>query len=226
MKKTGIIILLSITYFFLSCSNDARKQPKKEIIASVNKLKPVAGKKFKTNSLEKPQIKNFEKNSNPHKKNNFSINKETESRAGNHYLHTDPENSQIMEGEPNKSLMTFDNLKKILSNSEIGDTFTQKELTQNFEIPREAVKIVKSITRTAEDEIAVKWKSTWLLEKVSDAKFEDGFMKISFKANKIYTSGTAIGIKYEKKIYNNLVIIGSSAYIPSVKGYSWQIGKK
>ena len=28
-------------------------------------------------------------------------------------------------------------------------------------------------------------------------------MKITFKANKIYTSGTAIGIKYDKKIYND-----------------------
>ncbi|MEO7979036.1 hypothetical protein [Flavobacterium sp.] len=225
MKKIGIIILLSITYFFLGCGNDAKKQPKREMIASVNKLKPASEKKFKISPLEKSGIKNFEKNSNPYKKNNFSLNKETEDRPETQNLHTDSENNQVAEKEPNKSLMTFDNLKKILSNSEIGDTFTQKELTQNFEIPREAVKIVKSITKTAEDEIAVKWKSTWLLEKVSDAKFKDGVMKITFKANKLYTSGTAIGIKYEKKIYNNLIIVGSSAYIPSVKGYSWQIGK-
>ena len=224
MKKTGIIILLLITYFFLSCSNDARKQPKKEIIASVNKLKPPSEKKFKIASLEKSEIKNFEKKSNHYKKINISINKVTEKPEPLTLL-TDTENNEVLNKESNKSLMTFDNLKKILSNSEIGDTFTQKELTQNFEIPKEAVEIVKSITKTADDEIAVKWKSTWLLEKISDAKFKDGLMKISFKANKLYTSGTAIGIKYEKKIYNNLVIIGNSAYIPNVKGYSWQIGE-
>lgn len=225
MKKIGIIILLSITYFILGCTNDTKKQPKREMIASVNKLKPASEKKFKISSLEKSEVKSLEKNSNSYKKDNFSTDKETESRPENLYLHTDTDNNPISEKEPSKSLMTFDNLKKILSNSEIGDTFTQKELTQDLEIPKEAVKIIKSITKTAEDEIAVKWKSTWLLEKVSDAKFKDGVMKITFKANKLYTSGTAIGIKYEKKIYNNLVIIGSSAYIPSVKGYSWQIGK-
>ena len=225
MKKIGIIILLSITYFFFSCSNDAKKQPKKEMMASVNNLKPVSEKKFKISSLEKSGIKNLQKKSNPYKKNNSSFIRETDYRPETKNPVIDDENNKAEEKETNKSLMTFDYLKKILSNSEIGDTFTQKELTQNFEIPKEAVKIVKSITKTADDEIAVKWKSTWLLEKVSDAKFKDGIMKINFKANKLYTSGTAIGIKYEKKIYNNLVIIGSSAYIPSVKGYSWQIGK-
>ena len=223
MKKIVTIILFSITYIFLGCGNDNQKQPRKEIIASVNKLKPVAEKKFKISSLEKSSLKNFE---NRYKKNNFQLDKETSETPQINVVASAPESNQTNVKQPNKTLMTFDNLKKILANSEIGDTFTQKELTQDLEIPREAVKIVKSITKTAEDEIAVKWKSTWLLEKVSDAKFQDGLMKITFRANKLYTSGTAIGIKYEKKIYNNLVIIGSSAYIPSVKGYSWQIGKK
>jgi len=130
--------------------------------------------------------------------NNLSHSKDSEDKSETPNLYTDTENNKI-DKTSNKNLMTFDNLKKILSNSEIGETFTQKELIQNFEIPKEAPKIVKSITKTPEDEIAVKWKSTWLLEKVSDAKFENGVMKITFKANKLYTSGTAIGIKYEKK---------------------------
>jgi hypothetical protein len=225
MKKTGIIILISMTYFFLSCGNDANKQPKKEIVVSVNKLNPAPEKKTKISSLEKPEIKYFGKNYNSHKKNILSHSKYHERKSETPNFYTNTENNEVDEKAPNTNLITFVNLKKILSNSEIGDTFTQKQLMQNFEIPKEAVKIVKSITRTAENEIAVKWKSTWLLEKVSDAKFEDGIMKITFKANKLYTSGTAIGIKYEKKIYNNLVIIGRSAYIPTVKGYSWQIGE-
>ena len=212
-----------MTYFFLGCGNDAKKQPEKELIASVNKLKPVPEKKFRTSPLEKSGIKKFK---NKYQKDNFALSGESGNRPEIQNLQTAEEGNPINENQPNKTLMTFSNLKKILSNSEIGDTYTQKELTQDLEIPREAVKIVKSITKTAEDEIAVKWKSTWFLEKVSDAKFKDGFMKITFKANKMYTSGTAIGIKYEKKIYNNLVIIGNSAYIPSVKGYSWQIGKQ
>lgn len=225
MKNAGIIILISLSYFFLSCGNDANKQLKKELIVSVNKLNPASEKKTKTDSLEKPEIKYLSKNYNSNKKNLLSYSKDSEDKSVIPNFYTDTENIEVNRKEPNKSLMTFDNLKKILSNSEIGETFTQKELIDNFEIPKEAVKIVKSITKTADDEIAVKWKSTWLLEKVSDAKFEDGIMKIIFKANKLYTSGTAIGIKYEKRIYNNLVIVGSSAYIPGVKGYSWQIGK-
>jgi hypothetical protein len=222
MKNTGIIILISISYFFLSCGNDANKQPKKEVVVSVNKLNPAPEK---TGFLEKPEIKYLSKKYNLHKKNLLSYRKDSKDKSEIPNFYTDTENIEVNRKEPNKNLMTFDNLKKILSNSEIGDTITQKELIDNFEIPKEAVKIVKSITKTADDEIAVKWKSTWLVEKVSDAKFEDGIMKIIFKANKLYTSGTAIGIKYEKRIYNNLVIVGSSAYIPGVKGYSWQIGK-
>ena len=219
MKKTGLIILLSLTYFFISCGNDAKKQPKKEVITSVNKLTPVSEKKFKKSSLEKSAIKDLTKRQSRNVQNDFTFKKDTLGKP-------EIQNLQSVPGNANSdNLMTFVNLKKILSNSEIGETFTQKELTQNFQIPKEAVKIVKSITKIAEDEIAVKWKSTWLLEKVSDAKFKDGSMKIAFRSNKLYTSGTAIGIKYEKKIYNNLVIIGKSAYIPTVKGYSWQIGK-
>ena len=65
--------------------------------------------------------------------------------------------------------MTFVNLRKILSGSKIGQTLTQEQLTQQFEIPQEAVKLVKSITKTDDDEIDVKWRSTWFVEKVSDA---------------------------------------------------------
>lgn len=225
MKKSGFIILLIITYFFTSCSNDAKQQPKKEMISSVNKLKPASEKIFKKSVLQKSALKDLTKKSNRYAKNNSLLSKENEEIPEIQNLQSGVENNPEKKEDVEKNLMSIVNLKKILSNSEIGETFTQKELTQNFQIPKEAVKIVKSITKTAEDEIAVKWKSTWLLEKVSDAKFRDGFVKIAFRSNKLYTSGTAIGIKYEKKIYNNLIIIGSSAYIPNVKGYSWQIGK-
>jgi len=226
MKKTVILILLIGPYFFFTgCDNNTKPQPKKEMVSAVNKLNPVSEKIFKKSTLERTTLKDLTRRPKSYARNNPPLIQENEDAPELKNIRTKIAINPEKNAEPEKSLMTVVNLKKILSNSEIGETFTQKELTENFQIPKEAVKIVKSITKTAEDEIAVKWKSTWLIEKVSDAKFQDGIMKVAFRSNKLYTSGTAIGIKYEKKIYNNLVIIGSSAYIPSVKGYSWQIGK-
>ena len=104
--------------------------------------------------------------------------------------------------EVNDKLLSFVNVHKILDKCKMGQTMTQKQLTENFEIPEEAIKLVKSVTKTAENELAVKWQSTWLVERVSDAELEDGKMKVVFKANKMYTSGNAIGIKYNKKIFS------------------------
>ncbi|MEN2399571.1 hypothetical protein GKZ90_0007275 [Flavobacterium sp. MC2016-06] len=125
----------------------------------------------------------------------------------------------------NEKFLGITYFRKFLSDSKIGETITQKELIENHNIPSDGIRLIKSITKTAEDEIEVKWKSTWFVERVSDAKFTDAKMKIKFEANKMYTSGKAIGIKYNKKIYTDLIIIGNSAYIPSVKGYHWKIGK-
>lgn len=226
MKKTIAILLLSIAYFFTGCGNDAKKPLQQAKIYPVNKLKPASAKIFKKTSPEIAAISNSHNKTIPHKKNHFSVKEENEITPQIQNQQTTANNTQLdLSEEANKTLITFVNLRKILSGSKIGQTLSQEQLTQKFEIPEEAVKLVKSITKTNEDEIAVKWRSTWLVEKVSDAKFKDGLMKITFKANKLYTSGTAIGIKYDKKIYNELVIIGRSAYIPGVKGYSWQIGK-
>ena len=116
-------------------------------------------------------------------------------------------------------------IQKILNGCEIGKTLTQEELSKNLAIPKDAIKLVKSITKISEDEIEIMWNSTWLVEKVSDAKFTDGRLKVRFANNKMYTSGNAIGIKYEKKLYTDLVVYGRAAHIPSVKGFYWQIGK-
>ena len=116
-------------------------------------------------------------------------------------------------------------IQKILNGCEIGKTLTQEELSKNLAIPKDAIKLVKSITKISEDEIEIMWNSTWLVEKISDAKFTDGRLKVRFSDNKMYTSGNAIGIKYEKKIYTDLVVYGRAAHIPSVKGFYWQIGK-
>jgi hypothetical protein len=120
---------------------------------------------------------------------------------------------------------SFVYIKKILNESEIGVTMTQKDLENKFNIPKEAMKLVKSITKTAPNELDVKWKSTWLVEKISDAKLNDGLLKARFEDNKMYISEGAISIKYNKKLYSDLILTGRVARIPSVKGYYWQIGK-
>lgn len=120
---------------------------------------------------------------------------------------------------------SFVYIKKILNECETGVTMTQEDLESKFKIPKEAMKLVKSVTKIAPNELDIKWKSTWLVEKISDAKFKDGRLKVRFEDNKMYTSGGAISIKYEKKMYSDLVLIGRAAYIPTVKGYYWQIGK-
>jgi hypothetical protein len=123
-----------------------------------------------------------------------------------------------------RAVPSFVYIKKILSESKIGEPMTQKDLQSKFNIPKEAIQLVKSVTKISDNELDIKWKSTWLIEKMSDAKFNDGRLKVRFEKNKMYTSGGAIGIKYERKMYTDLYLIGRSAYIPTVKGYYWQIG--
>lgn len=120
---------------------------------------------------------------------------------------------------------SFVYIKKILNECEIGKTMTQEDLQANFNIPKEAIQIVKSVTKISDNELDIKWKSTWLIEKMSDAKFNDGRLKVRFEKNRMYTSGGAIGIKHEKKMYTDLYLIGRAAYIPTIKGYYWQIGE-
>lgn len=137
---------------------------------------------------------------------------------------TDFTNNQT---SPQKATIpSFFYLKKIVEECKIGVLMTRKDLETNFNIPKDAMKLIKSITKTGSDELHIKWRTTWLIEKLSDTKFKDGKLKLRFDQNKLYISGTAIAIKHEKKLYSELILIGQSAYIPSVKGYYWQIGNK
>ncbi|KAF2340059.1 hypothetical protein [Flavobacterium tistrianum] len=226
MKKIHLLILFSVTYFFFSCGNDEKKQPKK-VIQSVNKLTPAAVKiPRKVSSKSITASKEFESPKTASQKNPFAVKNPIAIPELSPQIPTHtPSTTTSIKKEVNEELLNFVNVRKILAKCKMGQTMTQKQLTEHFEIPEEAVKLIKSVTKTAENELSVKWKSTWLVEKVSDAELEDGKMKVKFKANKMYMSGNAIGIKYNRKIYTNLIIIGRSAYIPSVKGYSWQIGR-
>jgi hypothetical protein len=116
-------------------------------------------------------------------------------------------------------------IRKILNGCEIGETLTQDDLSKNLDIPKDAIKLVKNITKVSEDEIDVKWKSTWAVEKLSDAKFKDGRIKARFVNKSVYISGGAIAIKCDTRIYTDFVVTGRKAHIPSVKGYYWKIGR-
>lgn len=125
-----------------------------------------------------------------------------------------------------KDYKIYSNLKQLLSSIGLGETKTRQQLIDSKVVPEDALQIVKSVTKVSENELEISWKSTWLVEKVSDVKLKDDKIKVAFKNGLVYTSGNAIGIKYEGKIYHNLIIKGERAYIPSVKEYSWKIGKK
>lgn len=223
MKTIKLIILSSLCCLVLSCGNEEKKPPKK-IIESVNQLTPASVKtKISSQNISAPRAIQLKKKID--KKTAFAVKNPIELPPIVQSSKDTKSAETEIDKDAGKQLINFVNIKKILDNCEIGQTVTQKQLTENFDIAKEAVKLVKTVTKTAENELAVKWQSTWFVEKLSDAKLEDGKMKVKFKANKMYLSGKAIGIKYERKIYNDLIIIGRSAYIPSVKGYSWQIGK-
>ncbi|WP_268848739.1 hypothetical protein [Flavobacterium aestivum] len=127
--------------------------------------------------------------------------------------------------EKNAEVIINSPLRNLLRNAEMGKSYTKSELIQKYKFPKEAVDLVKHVTCVGPNKLYFNWGSTWLVEKVSDAEFENDTMIFTFKKNKTYVSGGAIGIKYNKKIYTELILNNGSAYIPSVKGYHWEINK-
>jgi hypothetical protein len=116
-------------------------------------------------------------------------------------------------------------LRNLLNSGKIGKSYTKKELIQEYKFPKEAVNLVKHVTCVGHNKLYFKWGNTWIAEKVSDAEFENDTLIFTFKQNKTYVSGGAIGIKYNKKLYTDLILNNGAAYIPTVKGYHWDIGK-
>jgi len=116
-------------------------------------------------------------------------------------------------------------LRNLLRNAQVGKSYSKNELIEEYKFPKEAVALIKQVTCVGPNKLYFKWGSTWLVEKVSDAEFENDTMVFTFKQNKTYVSGGAIGIKYNKKIYTELMLNNGSAYIPTVKGYHWEINK-
>ncbi|MBF4473682.1 hypothetical protein [Flavobacterium sp. HJJ] len=71
----------------------------------------------------------------------------------------------------------------------------------------------------------MKWQTTYVVEKNSEAKFNDGRLKVSFKKTKKMHKAV-LKVLNTKKMHPNLYLVGRSAHIPSVKGYYCQIGKE
>ncbi|MFD2942789.1 hypothetical protein [Flavobacterium notoginsengisoli] len=203
------ILLLIILLSLVSCSKDVKKQLLEVTDKITDKIETISESTAETVNEYKQSI----------------VDKITTTENASENAKTVNDSIAATQEIENEKFLGITAFKKFISDCKTGETITQKELIESHNIPADGIKLIKSITKTAEDEIEVKWKSTWFIEKISDAKFNDAKIKFRFEANKIYTSGEAIGIKYKKKVYTDLIIVGTKAYIPSVKGYHWKIGK-
>lgn len=159
-----------------------------------------------------------------------NINKSTgtlNKHKDSHQKNVEQKNTSIIVSPAQKELEKIINspLRNLLSNGQLGKSFTKKELIEHYKFPKEAVSLVNSVTCVGPNQLYFKWGSTWFTEKISDAKFKNDTLLFTFKHNKTYISGGAIGIKYNKKIYTDLILANGAAYIPTVKGFHWDIAK-
>lgn len=138
---------------------------------------------------------------------------------------TDQKKTKKKQVVVSKKYKIYTNLQNLLTSIGLGETKTKQQLIDSKIVPDDALQIVKSVTKVSENELVIAWKSTWLVEKISDVKLEDDKIKVEFKNGLVYTSGNAIGIKYQGEVHHNLIIKGDRAYIPTVKEYNWKIGK-
>lgn len=229
MKYYKRTLLFLLVFSIISCGKNKEneeheleqsKQPQYEQKTTVN---PESQKKESTFETPDDSLKATKES--VLRKQNYKKKKQTVTSADK-LIETPKTKTIATKPETKKvAIPSFVYIKKILDECKIGVPMTQKELQTNYNIPEEGIQLVKSLTKISSNELDVKWKSTWLIEKMSDAKFKDGRLKVRFEKNKMYTSGNAIAIKYEKKMYTDLILIGRSAYIPTVKGFYWQIGK-
>lgn len=229
MKHYKTIIVITILLLFTSCGKTNEKETdtgtktRQATVVKINRSIPVKSNTPKSENITTntvSEIKQTKKSKPQIKKNDVTINKEPQVTGKAIILKTTASKKPEIKYD-----ITFLNFKKLLTKSKVGQTITNEQLIKEYNMPEEGVKLIKSIVKVSENELAFKWKSTWMVEKVSDAEFEDATLKVEFRNNNMYTSGDAIGIKYNNKIYNNLILKNGSAYIPSVKGYHWEIRK-
>lgn len=197
--------------------NIAKPQPATEIQEPIKKPKEIEGKQTlnKTTTLAvEERTETNKKGKSPETPKKHTVLPQKETAAATQTTKTLPSHFKI-----------YTNLKRILETIKTGETATKDQLIASKAVPDDALKVVKSIRKVSNNELEVKWKSAWMMERISDVKLNDDTVKIKFGQDVVYTSGNAIGIEYNDKVYNDLIIKGDRAYIPSVKEYSWKIGR-
>ncbi|HSD06260.1 hypothetical protein [Flavobacterium sp.] len=215
LKVYSFLLLVLV----ISCGKDEPKQKAKKSISSIQTPKATA--------TPPPLITSpIDTGLNQVKVNNYTASHSSlNSKTSNKTL---PKKTQHPTNNNKPSLInnTMDSpLRNLLKNGQIGKSYTKNELIANFKFPKEAVDLIKHVTYIGQNKLYFKWGSTWFVEKVSDAEFKNDTLVFVFKQNRTYVSGGAIGIKYNKKIYTELILNNGAAYIPTVKGYHWDIGK-
>jgi hypothetical protein len=217
-KTTFTFLLLSV---LISCGgkNESKENNKKETnITETSKI---------TRDTLNTEYQNHTTNENSanenHNTSKDSLNNTKNSKRNN----IDNKNGEITVSAAAKKVEAVINspLRNLLNSGQLGKSYTKKELIEQYRFPKEAVDLIKQVTYVGPNKLYFKWGSTWMVEKISDAKFENDTLTFTFKQNKTYVSGGAIGIKYNKKTYTDLILNNGAAYIPTVKGYHWDIGK-
>lgn len=185
----------------------------------------------KNDSLEKKNIKTTDKTTNdslnPSNKTTL-VTKDIQTESKQNIKKNNNKLNEINVAIPNNERLiiekTLDSpLKKLFKYGEIGKTYSKKELIEHYNFPKKSLDFVKEVTYKGNNTLYFKWRSTWFVEKISDAKFKNGDLTFDFKKDRTYIKGGAIGIKYNKKIHTELIIKNGKAYIPNVKKFYWEI---
>ena len=221
MKYYKLLLSLSFLFILISCGgrNEPEEKNKKE-----NNLSETS-KLIKDSTIEENLAFNSETNSTIENPSTSSSSSKTP-RKSNQTSFNEQKDKIILTPEEKKVEAVINSpLRNLLKNAQAGESYSKKELIEQYKFPKEAVDLIKQVTCIGPNKFYFKWGSIWFVEKVSDAKFKNDTLIFTFKQNKTYVSGGAIGIKYNKKIYTELILNNGAAYIPTVKGYHWDINK-
>ena len=144
----------------------------------------------------------------------------------NHYAH------QMKEKQIQKQKASFESgVRKVLSSAKIGDEITSSELVADYGIPKKAASLINSFTKISANSFKVDWVSDWnpkmiLVNKLSDAVFNDGIINVTEVKGGLQLSGNGIGISYNGTTYYNLSLKGDFARLPTVTNkFKWEIGQ-
>lgn len=214
MIRFSTLPIFFLLFMLFSCNKNDPKE--NEILNSISD-QPKENNQNTTESKSVPSISPVKKNKNP------ALKTPNESPTITSIKTSD------VKPEEKESLLASKAIKtpviELLKNGQIGKKYTKEELKKEFHFTDESLKLIKSLTLRNNNTLDFEWKSTWFVESVSDAKFKNGPMTFNFHPRQISIKGGAIGIKYKRKVYTDLTIKNGKIYIPSVKGFYWEVRK-